>query len=429
MKKYIAFHFPRELKAYALLTLASILTVVVLTFFLSVSESSQYAFKTFIVKHPALNFIITPITFVAIIYFAKQYCHFVQGSGIPQLIAATNSHNKSIRKQLLSFRVAIGKISFIFLAMLSGAPIGIEGPSIHIGGSIFYGFNHFIKLNRKFLIHALIAIGGSAGLIVAFNAPIAGMLFAYEEIGRNLKKQALILIAIVSTMVYLFAIFYRGNVPYLGDFSSHSLDLSLIWQLLPLAIVAGFFGGLFSRATLYLIGKFITHSKIKVIVIALLLGIIVATFNYLSDGQIAGSGRAEVLQILDNKALGLDFVAMKYFAALSSFVSTIPGGIFMPSILIGAGIGSESANFYTQISAQIVIMMAMIAYLSAVIRAPLTATFIILEMTLSLNLLIPGLVVAFVASFVSKQICKQPIYEALADNYLKLSKKTAPPLN
>jgi H+/Cl- antiporter ClcA len=75
--------------------------------------------------------------------------------------------------------------------LLGGAPIGIEGPSIHIGGSIFYGFNRFIKLKRKFLIHALIAIGGSAGLIVAFNAPIAGVLFAYEEIGRNCPEPAI----------------------------------------------------------------------------------------------------------------------------------------------------------------------------------------------------------------------------------------------
>jgi hypothetical protein len=65
-----------ELKTYALLTLTSVLTVVAVTFFLSVSGFSQHVFKTFIVEHPILNFIITPITFVMIIYFAKQYCHF-----------------------------------------------------------------------------------------------------------------------------------------------------------------------------------------------------------------------------------------------------------------------------------------------------------------------------------------------------------------
>ena len=423
MRRYLSHQFPNEIKTYVSLLLASLASVIVITFFLQVSDYAQHSFKNLIADKPYLSLIITPIIFIGIVYIAKYYCHYVQGSGIPQLIAATNSYNKSIREKLLSFRIALGKIGFIFLGMLGGAPIGIEGPSIHIGGSIFYGFNRFIKLNRKLLIHALIAIGGSAGLIVAFNAPIAGVLFAYEEIGRKLKKQALVLIAIVSAMVYWFAIIYRGNDAYLTDLSSHSFDLTLVWQLAPLAIIAGIFGGLFSKATLYLVNKFIAHTRVRVITIALLLGVIVAIFNYLSQGQIAGSGREEVLLILENQSLSWDFVVMKYFATLTSLTSTIPGGLFMPSISIGAGLGSEAANFYTQIDTQVIVMMAMIAYLSAVIRAPLTATFVILEMTLSLHLLIPGLIVAFIANFISKQIFEQPIYEALADNYLKLTTK------
>ena len=423
MRRYLSYQFPNEIKTYASLLLASIASVIVITFFLEVSDYAQHSFKNLIGANPYLSFIITPIVFVGIVYVAKYYCHYVQGSGIPQLIAATDSRNKSIREQLLSFRIALGKIGFIFLGMLGGAPIGIEGPSIHIGGSIFYGFNRFIKLNRKFLIHALIAIGGSAGLIVAFNAPIAGFLFAYEEIGRKLKKQALILIAIMSGIVYLFAIMYRGDANYLTNLSAYSLELTLVWQLLPLAILAGVLGGLFSKSTLFLINKFITHSKLKVITIAVVLGFIVASFNYLSTGQIAGSGKEEVLLMLGGAGLGLDFVAMKYFATLTSLASTIPGGLFMPSISIGAGIGSEVASFYTQIDAQVIIIMAMIAYLSAVIRAPLTSVFVILEMTTTLHLLIPGLMIAFIANWISKQIFAQPIYEALADNYLKLTGK------
>ncbi|SFV76697.1 Chloride channel protein [hydrothermal vent metagenome] len=423
MRRYILHQLPNQPKTYLSLLLASLLAVVAIDFFLYVSDYAQHIFKSLINSKPLLSFIITPIAFVLIVYIAKYYCHYIQGSGIPQLIAATDSRNKNIREKLLSFRVAVGKIVFIFLGMLGGAPIGIEGPSIHIGGSIFYGFNRFIKLKRKLLIHALIAIGGSAGLIIAFNAPIAGFLFAYEEIGRKLRKQALILIAIMSGIVYLLAIVYRGSDTYLTDLSSHSIDLVLIWQLLPLAILAGVLGGLFSKTTLYLINKLITHSKFRVITIAIVLGFIVAIFNYLSAGQIAGSGRDEVLLMLESKTLGLDFVAMKYFATLTSLASTIPGGLFMPSISIGAGIGSEAASFYTQIDTQVIIIMAMIAYLSAVIRAPLTSVFVILEMTATLNLLIPGLIVAFIANFISKQIFKQPIYEALADNYLKLTEK------
>ncbi len=424
MKRYVTHQFPNKIKTYLSLLLASLVSVVVVTFFLQSSEFAQHLFKSLISTKPYLGFLITPITFVAIIYGVKYYCHYVQGSGIPQLIAAGDSRNKSIREKLLSFRIALGKIGFIFLAMLGGAPIGIEGPSIHIGGSIFYGFNRFIKLKRKLLIQSVIAIGGSAGLIIAFNAPIAGVLFAYEEIGRKLKKQALILIAVISIITYGFAVVYRGNAPYLTSLSADSIDLSLVWQLIPLAILAGILGGIFSKLTLYFINKLITNSKIKVIVIAMVLGLIVAVFNYLSQGQIAGSGHAQVLQILAGDTLGLDFVVMKYFSVLTSFVSGIPGGVFMPSIAIGASIGSETASlmsdFGTQIDAQVIIAMAMIGYLSAVVRAPLTATFVILEMTLALNLLIPGLMVAFVASFISKQIQAQPIYEALADSFTHL---------
>ena len=421
MRRYISHQLPNRLNTYISLVLASLLTVVFIDFFLYSSDYAQHLFKQLIAARPALSFVITPITFILIVYIAKHFCHYVQGSGIPQLIAANDSRNKTIREQLLSFRVAVGKIAFIFLGMLGGAPIGIEGPSIHIAGSIFYGFNRFIKLKRKLLIHSLIAIGGSAGLIVAFNAPIAGILFAYEEIGRKLKKQALVLITLVSLLVYALQTLYRGNNTYLSDMSMHSIDLTLIWQLIPLAILAGILGGIFSKTALYLIQKFITHSKVKVITIALFFGLIIALFNYLSKGLIAGSGRDEVILILSGESLGIDFALMKYLSTLTSIASTIPGGLFMPSISIGAGIGSEVANFYTQISPNVIIMMTMIAYLSAVVRAPLTSVFVILEMTASLNLIIPGLLVAFVANWVSKQIFTQPIYEALAENYLSLT--------
>jgi H+/Cl- antiporter ClcA len=168
--------------------LASASSVLLIDFFLRASDFAQHSFKSSISGSPEMALLISPLIFLLIVTITKNYCHFVQGSGIPQAIAATQSNNKLIRDKLLSFRVAIGKIAFIFFGMLGGGSIGIEGPSIHIGSSIFYGFNRFIKQKRKLFLHAIIAIGGSAGLIVAFNAPIAGFLFAYEELGRNLKR-------------------------------------------------------------------------------------------------------------------------------------------------------------------------------------------------------------------------------------------------
>jgi len=79
--------------------------VVIITFFLQTSDYAQHLFKSIVADKPYLSLLITPIVFVLIVYIAKYFCHYVQGSGIPQLIAATDSRNKNIRSRLLSFRV------------------------------------------------------------------------------------------------------------------------------------------------------------------------------------------------------------------------------------------------------------------------------------------------------------------------------------
>jgi H+/Cl- antiporter ClcA len=418
MKKQIKSHFPKELKSYFFLIIAGITTLLVIDFFLIISDFSQHTFKHLNSNYPWLTFIITPLGFMLIIAIAKKKCHFVQSSGIPQVIAAMDSRNKKIREKLLSFRITLGKVFFIFMAILCGAPIGIEGPSIHIGASIFYGFNRFIKFKRKLMLHSLMVIGGSAGLIVAFNAPLAGVMFAFEELGRNLKRQAFLLIGLMSLLVYFMATLYRGNNFYLGNYVEVTFDLLGTWQLIPIAILAGLLGGIFSKATIFLINKLSVHKIQKILLIAFSLGFIVAIFNFISNGLIAGSGHMEVKQLLNSESLGWGFVVTKYFATLSSLISTIPGGLFMPTISIGAGLGSELSSFYN-LNPQIIIILTMVTYLSGTIRAPITSTLVILEMTNTLHLLAPALILAFVANFISQRIQKEPLYEAIAGNYLK----------
>lgn len=414
MKKYLKFHFPKKLRTYTSLFFAGVLTVIVITFFLQISEFLQYTFKYLIQQYPLFG-IFTPLMFMLAVYSVKYHYHFVSGSGIPQAFAALRSHNKSIRNKLLSFRIAIGKIALIFFAMLFGAPIGIEGPSIHIGSSIFYNFQAFINLRRKLFIHALITIGAAAGLIVAFNAPLAGLAFAYEEMGKGVKKQAFILIVAVLALVYFFAIFYRGNDPYLLDLNL-KFDFFAIFQLMPLAIFCGIFGGIFAKITIVIMQKIIIQSKIKTLSIAFILGSVVAFFNYLSMGLVAGSGHMEVMKLLGGVNIGMEFLYMKYLATLSSLVSGIPGGLFMPSISIGGAAGAMFSNF-SGLDPHLMIVFGMIAYLSAVIRAPITSVLVVIEMTSSLDLLFAGVLLALLASFVSSLIHKQPLYSALAESF------------
>ncbi|SFV64369.1 Chloride channel protein [hydrothermal vent metagenome] len=420
MKKQLKYHFPQDLKSFVLLLIASIITIIVIDIFLQLSSFAQHSFKKINILYPWITFFITPIGFALIITFVKKQQHFVQSAGIPQAIAAMDSRNKKIRHKLLSFRIAFEKIFFICIAMLFGAPIGIEGPSIHIGASIFYGFNHLIQFKRKLMLHALITIGGSAGLIVAFNAPLAGLIFAYEELGRNVKKQGYVLIALVGILVYFVAIFYRGNDYYLGDYSNINFNFITLWQLIPLAIISGLLGGVFAKSTLFLLKKLTTKKTIKIIIIAFVLGLIIAIFNFLSQGNVSGSGHLETQKLLALQNLGWEFVILKFFATLTSLISTIPGGLFMPTISIGAGLGSELSIFYTQ-NPQIIIIFTMITYLSATIRAPLTATVVILEMTNAMPLLVPAILLALIANFISKKIQKTPLYEALSQQFLNIN--------
>ncbi len=423
MRRYLLHQLPKESKTYITLLIASLSAVIAISIFLQLAEYTQHAFKSIIVGQEYLGFFITPIVFAIIVYIDRSHSNYAGGSGIPQLIAATDSRNRSIRLTLLSFKIAISKIAFVILAMMAGASLSFGGPSVHIGSSIFYNFATLIKLKRKLLIQAVIAIGGSIGLIIAFNAPIAGVLFAYEEIGRKLKKQALVLIGIISLLVYLSFNAYATQTPYLMDLSNQSLPILLTWQVLPLAILVGILGGVFAKSSLYLITKFMFGDKTKVILLSALLGLVVALLNYLSNTQTSGSGHQEAMMMLSGEKLGTEFFIMKYLATLASFISTIAGGLFMTSISIGTAIGSELSYLYAQINAQVIMIMAMIGYLSGVIRAPLTSALLVLEMTNSFELLLPAILVAFIASFTSKQISKQPIYEALADNYLKLTQK------
>lgn len=424
MRKYLLHQLPKESKTYLALALASVLALLAISLFLWASETVQYQLKALLLDQAYWGFLLTPAVFALIIYLDKHFdSGYAGGSGIPQLLAATDSRNKRIRLLLLSFKVALSKIVFVLLAMVGGASLSFGGPSVHIGGSIFYHVAELIQLKRKLFIQALIAIGGSVGLIVAFNAPIAGVLFAYEEIGRNLRRQALVLIAITSLLVYLLFNFYQAHTPYLMDLSSLSMPLTLVWQLLPLAILLGILGGVFAKASLVLIRRFMLGDRSKLILIAALLGLVVALMNFLSNMQTSGSGHQETLLLLSGDRLGAEFALMKYLATLASFLSSIAGGLFMTSISIGAGVGAELSAWYTQIEAQVIMLLAMIAYLSAVIRAPLTATLLVLEMTNNFTLLLPGLMVALIASITSKQISAQPLYEALAENYLKLTQR------
>jgi H+/Cl- antiporter ClcA len=143
-----------------------------------------------------------------------------------------------------------------------------------------------------------------------------------------------------------------------------------------------------------------------------------------SDGQTYGTGYAQARSIVEGHAdLVPAYPLLKLAANLVSYFSGIPGGIFAPSLAVGAGIGQWIAQFIPGPEGAVV-LLGMIAYFSGVVQAPITSTVIVLEMTDNQRVTVPLMATAFLAFGISRLVCRKPIYSALAERFLAAQERT-----
>ena len=128
------------------------------------------------------------VTMVAIIVLRDRFFPGTEGTGIPQVIACLKVPDSGFRKYMLSIRIGVGKIILLTMGFFGGMTIGREGPSVHVGACLMYLVTKVSRFPDHLVQRGLILAGGGAGIAAAFNAPIAGMIFAFEEIGRSFEK-------------------------------------------------------------------------------------------------------------------------------------------------------------------------------------------------------------------------------------------------
>ena len=137
-----------------------------------------------------IPFLVTPAGLALSAYLARRFCPGAIGSGIPQTIAALGTRDEAARGTLVSIRIAVGKVILTLMGLLSGASIGREGPTVQIGASIMQALGRrvtFSRLDRERGV--LILAGGAAGISAAFNTPLAGIVFAIEELSRSYEHR------------------------------------------------------------------------------------------------------------------------------------------------------------------------------------------------------------------------------------------------
>jgi H+/Cl- antiporter ClcA len=157
----------------------------------------------------------------------------------------------------------------------------------------------------------------------------------------------------------------------------------------------------------------------RALIAAFTCGIAVAACGFLSDGDSYGTGYEAARRAVEGHAMGWSFAPLKFIATLASTLSGIPGGLFAPSLAVGAGMGSVIAQVLGVHAIGAIVLLGMCAYFAGVVQAPITAAVIIGEMTAADGMRLPLLLAAMIAYGVSRLIQRESLYHALAENFLK----------
>ena len=388
------------------------------------AKATEYAMALFFhmqKMHWWLPLMVTPIGGMIIVWITRKWFKGASGSGIPQVMAALNQDNTDNKyPTMVSFKLAVGKIFLGVGALASGFSAGREGPSVQVAASIMHTFRHFLPYGFSVQPKHLILAGGAAGISAAFNTPLAGIVFAIEELGRRFEQKTNGVIITAIVLSGLVAISLQGNYIYFGQISVGIVSKNIIVPVIVCGLVCGVLGGIFSRTLInasgQMKGRLGALRRLHPLWWAGFCGLLVAGLGVVSNGAAHGSGYETAHNILIGNADDAWFYApIKYLATIFTYLSGVPGGIFAPSLSIGAGIGHDLVplfghEYYTSA----IIALCMAGFLAAVTQAPLTSFIIVMEMIDGHEMVISLMAITFMASIISRLFSK-PLYTTLAD--------------
>ena len=343
------------------------------------ADEAQAAFRWMHAAYWWSPFLVTPIGLGLATWFTRRFAPNAAGSGIPQVIAAHQLDEPSVRQTLVSIPTAIAKIALLLFGLLCGASAGREGPTVQVGAATMFALGR-LEPHRQ---PGLLLAGSAAGVAAAFNAPLAGIIFGIEEMSRSFEQRTSGLILGTVIAAGLTSLALIGDYTYFGT-TQETLPIGLGWIAVPIAgIICGLAGGLFSRVLIEVSkglsgrpGRLIRNHPV---VFAVVCGIGIVLCATLGNVDIYGTGYEQAQAILKGENLSYAFAPFKLIATALSSISGIPGGLFSPSLAVGAGIGRDLTALLPNVPVGVLAVLCMAAYLSGVVQAPITSFVIVSE--------------------------------------------------
>jgi chloride channel protein, CIC family len=338
----------------------------------------------------------------------------VRGSGINQTKAALYINNGYI-----SFRTVIGKFLLSALAIGSGHSLGPEDPSLQIGAGVASLISRRFGMSKEKL-RIFAPIGAAAGLAAAFNAPISAILFVIEEVIGQWSAAVLGSIVLSAISSVVVARSFWGAQPM---FRIPVVDLRDSRELLAYAAL-GVFGGfaslLFAKSLSYLRPRLRSQSQWSQLLQPAAAGLLVGAIGYFGLTQVMGAGYEAIDQAMHSQfawRMLLILALFKIIATTLSFSSGTPGGMFAPTLFIGAMLGAAVGTFekiyFPHLTGTIgsYALVGMGVLFAAFLRAPLTSVFMVLEVSGNYSIVLPVILANTIAYLISRLLQPVPILE------------------
>ena len=347
----------------------------------------------------------------------------ISGSGIPQVEGVMTRRMKTNWWSVLVYKFFGG-----ILCLAAGLSVGREGPSIQMGAAIGEGVSR--KTNKLDYEHKyLMTSGASAGLAAAFNAPMAGVMFALEEVHKNFSPVVLLSAMVSAVTADMVTKSFLGISPSLRFEVLSIMPIKYYWSLLLLGILIGLSSYIFNHGVIMskaLYRNMSVKQEFKIIIPFIFAALIGMTFPTLLGGG------HELIMNINHLHLGLAilllYLLIKYLFTFASFGSGVPGGIFFPLLALGALMGNIFGTIcvtYLGIPHQFLVnfaVLAMAGHFAATVKAPITGIILIFEMTGSFEHLLPLSVVVFSALITSDLLGVEPVYDMLLNDILSHKK-------
>ncbi|TWC71463.1 chloride channel protein [Herbaspirillum sp. SJZ099] len=418
-------HLRRLWLQYGILWTGAVVTGLVAVMYARLIDLGFELFQGMQSRHHWLPLLLTPAMGALCVWLTRKYFPGSEGSGIPQVIASLaeqGEHTSKLAQKLLTVRIVLGKIGISFLGILSGFTIGREGPTVQVGAALMYNMRRFYPRPSAILEKRLILAGAAAGLAAAFNTPLAGIVFAIEELSRSFEQRASGVVITTIIFAGVVALGLTGNYTYFGTIttgvdSAREVIVAVILCGLLMGGAGGCFCWLLLNTPKWIPAPLLHLRTQRPVVFGALCGLLVAVIGVAAGGATFGSGYVEAKGLLTGQQeLSGIYPLAKMASMVGSYLPGTPGGIFAPSLSIGAGFGNLLHMLFGDISLPVLIALAMVGYLAAVTQSPITSFVIVMEMINGHALVISLMATALLASRVSRFFAP-PLYEALSERY------------